>query len=160
MATRNKPGGGHGQEKIWREAVQVAVKRKLHGDVRPQKEMVGLATGGGKSKIDGSRANPSNRPPTLADAGIDKPLSSADRVAVWQEKQSPWIGCWSRQMAERKRKAADGRESGCGHPDDATVTTRSHPSGVPGRGYGARVVSQRVVYLGASPCQGVHLLRW
>jgi hypothetical protein len=47
--------------------------------IRDKKETIGLATGGehgGRSNIDGSRSAPSNPRPTLADAGIDKKLSS------------------------------------------------------------------------------------
>ena len=52
---------------------------------RAQKEMVGLATGGGDTSS-GSRVAPPQEPPTLAEAEIDKKLSSADRVAFWPEQ--------------------------------------------------------------------------
>jgi hypothetical protein len=59
--------------------IQVRAERRLGELIKAQKETVGLATGGehgGRTKIDGSRAAPSNARPTLADAGIDKKLSS------------------------------------------------------------------------------------
>jgi hypothetical protein len=49
--------------------------------------MVGLATGGGDTS-GGSREAPPQEPPTLADAGIDKKLSSrAQKLAAVPEEQ-------------------------------------------------------------------------
>jgi N6-adenosine-specific RNA methylase IME4 len=59
--------------------LRVRAERKLGEMIATQKETVGLATGGehgGKAKIDGTRAAPSNARATLAEAGIDKKLSS------------------------------------------------------------------------------------
>lgn len=36
MPARNNPGGGAKQEKVWREAISRAVKRKLAGEGHPQ----------------------------------------------------------------------------------------------------------------------------
>ncbi len=52
-------------------------ERRLDELIRAQKETVGLATAGqrgGRRKIDGSREEPTNKPPTLAEAGIYKKL--------------------------------------------------------------------------------------
>jgi N6-adenosine-specific RNA methylase IME4 len=59
--------------------LRVRAERKLGEMIGGQKETVGLATGGehgGKARLDGTRAEPSNARPTLAEAGIDKKLSS------------------------------------------------------------------------------------
>jgi len=66
--------------------IRIRAERRLGELLRQQKETVGLATGGehgGKPSIDGTRAEPSIKRPTLAEAGIDKKLSShAQKVAA------------------------------------------------------------------------------
>ena len=66
-------------------------ERRLGELIRAQKETVGLATGGkrgGRTKIDGTRSEPSNPRPTLADSGIDKKLSShAQKLAAVPESK-------------------------------------------------------------------------
>lgn len=82
--------------------IRIRAQRRLGELIRAQKETVGLATGGehgGKAKIDGTRSEPSNARPTLAEAGIDKKLSShaqklaalpteefEDRVTEWRAR--------------------------------------------------------------------------
>jgi N6-adenosine-specific RNA methylase IME4 len=59
--------------------LRVRAERKLGELIAAQKATVGLATGGehgGKARLDGTRAVPTNARPTLAEAGIDKKLSS------------------------------------------------------------------------------------
>ena len=59
--------------------IRMRAERRLGEMIKAQKETVGLATGGehgGRNPLDGSRVEPSNPRPTLADAGIDKKLSS------------------------------------------------------------------------------------
>jgi hypothetical protein len=59
--------------------LRVRAERRLGDMIKEQKTTVGLATGGehgGKARLDGTRAEPSNARPTLAEAGIDKKLSS------------------------------------------------------------------------------------
>ena len=59
--------------------LRVRAERRLGEMIAEQKTTVGLATGGehgGKARLDGTRAEPSNARPTLAEAGIDKRLSS------------------------------------------------------------------------------------
>jgi len=60
--------------------IRFRAERRLGEIIAAQKTTVGLANGGEhggrSSKIDGSRAEPSNIRPTLAEAGIDKKLSS------------------------------------------------------------------------------------
>lgn len=61
----------------------IRAERRLGEMIRTQKETVGLATGGehgGKAKIDGTREEPSNVRPTLADVGISKKLSSRSQA--------------------------------------------------------------------------------
>lgn len=71
------------------EALANSEDLRLGEIIREQKETVGLATGGergGRAKIDGTRAEPSISVPTLADAGIDKKLSSrAQKLASVHE---------------------------------------------------------------------------
>ncbi len=57
--------------------IRMPAERRSGELIRAQKETVGLATGGqrgGRRKIDGSREEPTNKPPTLAEAGIYKKL--------------------------------------------------------------------------------------
>lgn len=63
--------------------IRIRAERRLGEMIRAQKESVGLATGGehgGRPKIDGTRAEPSNQRPTLAQAGIDKKLSARSQA--------------------------------------------------------------------------------
>lgn len=62
--------------------IRFRAERGLGKMIVEQKRTVGLATGGehgGKKRIDGSRTEPSNPRPTLAEAGIDKKLSAHAR---------------------------------------------------------------------------------
>jgi hypothetical protein len=66
----------------WSE-VYIRAERRLGEMIRAQKEGPGLATGGeygGRTKIDGTRDEPSNQRPTLAAVGIDKKLSSRSQA--------------------------------------------------------------------------------
>lgn len=69
--------------------IRIRAERRLGQLIEEQKRTVGLATGGehgGKRALDGSRSEPSNVRPTLADAGIDKKLSSrAQKLAAVPE---------------------------------------------------------------------------
>jgi N6-adenosine-specific RNA methylase IME4 len=59
--------------------VRKRAEHRLGEMIAQQKVTIGLATGGehgGKAKLDGTRAAPSNARPTLAEAGVDKKLSS------------------------------------------------------------------------------------
>jgi N6-adenosine-specific RNA methylase IME4 len=66
--------------------IRLRAERRLGEMLREQKETIGLATGGehgGRKRKDGSREEPSNPRPTLAEAGIDKKLSSrAQKLAA------------------------------------------------------------------------------
>ncbi len=82
--------------------IRLRAERRLGALLAEKKQTDGLASGGqhgGRTKIDGSRAEPSNKAPTLADLGVDKKLSSraqqiaavpAERferdVAEWRER--------------------------------------------------------------------------
>jgi phage N-6-adenine-methyltransferase len=79
--------------------IRIRAERRLGELLLEQKATVGLATGGehgGRPKIDGSRAEPSNARPTLADIGVDKKLSShAQKVAAIPEAEFEGIvGQW------------------------------------------------------------------
>ena len=79
--------------------IRIRAERRLGELIRQQKETVGLATGGehgGKPAIDGSRTEPSIKRSTLADAGIDKKLSShVQKVAAIPEPEFEGIvGEW------------------------------------------------------------------
>jgi hypothetical protein len=61
--------------------IRIRAERRLGEMIVAQKQTVGLATGGehgGKKRIDGTRAEPSNARPTLAEAGIDSPHGERD----------------------------------------------------------------------------------
>ncbi|MGX1418328.1 MT-A70 family methyltransferase [Bradyrhizobium elkanii] len=64
--------------------LRLRAERRLGIMLSEHKRTIGFASGGehgGRSKIDGSREEPSNQRPTLADVGIDKKLSSrAQRI--------------------------------------------------------------------------------
>lgn len=63
--------------------IRIRAERRLGEMIAEQKNTVGLASGGehgGKSKIDGTREEPSNPRPTLASAGIDKKLSARSQA--------------------------------------------------------------------------------
>jgi len=64
--------------------IRIRAERRLGELMAAQKATVGVATGGqhgGRaSKIDGVRNTPSNAPPTLAEAGIDKNLAKRART--------------------------------------------------------------------------------
>jgi N6-adenosine-specific RNA methylase IME4 len=64
--------------------IRMRAERRVGELIRSQKETVGLAKpgerGGRKRKIDGSRTDPSNGRPTLAEAGIDKHLADRART--------------------------------------------------------------------------------
>jgi len=64
--------------------IRIRAERRLGELMAAQKARVGVATGGqhgGRaSKIDGVRNTPSNAPPTLAEAGIDKNLAKRART--------------------------------------------------------------------------------
>jgi|ETNvirenome_6_85_1030632.scaffolds.fasta_scaffold18740_3 N6-adenosine-specific RNA methylase IME4 len=71
--------------------IRMRAERRLGELIKAQKATVGLASGGqrgGRKKKDGSREEPANAPPTLAEAGIDKKLSSrAQKLAAVSEAQ-------------------------------------------------------------------------
>ncbi len=88
--------------------IRMRAERRLGELIRAQKESAGLATGGqrgGRAKIDGSRAAPANKPPTLAEAGIDKKLSSRAQkmAAVPEEKFEGMLGEW-RDRVEKENE--------------------------------------------------------
>ena len=88
--------------------IRMRAERRLGEMIRVQKETVGLATGGehgGKPSIDGSRAEPSNKRPTLAEAGIDKKLSARAQkmAAVPEEKFEGMLGEW-RDRVEKENE--------------------------------------------------------
>ena len=63
--------------------IRIRAERRLGEMIQAQKDGEGLATGGehgGRPKIDGTRAEPSNATPTLADIGISKKLSSRSQA--------------------------------------------------------------------------------
>ncbi len=71
--------------------IRIRAERRLGEMLIEQKDTVGMATGGehgGRSSLDGSRKEPSKKRPTLADAGIDKKLSSrAQKIASVPKKE-------------------------------------------------------------------------
>ena len=88
--------------------IRIRAERRLGELIRLQKETVGLATGGqvgGIRKLDGTRKEPSNRPPTLAEAGIDKKLSSRAQkmAAIPDDKFEGIVGEW-RERVERENE--------------------------------------------------------
>ncbi len=56
--------------------IKFRAERRLGEMISAQKESAGLASGGQPYQSTGSNLEPVERPPTLAEAGIDKKLSS------------------------------------------------------------------------------------
>ena len=85
--------------------IRLRAERRLGELIGDQKHGGGLATGaqyGGRAKIDGSRAEPSIKTPTLAELGIDKKLSSrAQKIAAIPE------ATFEAQMASWRERAAE-----------------------------------------------------
>jgi len=89
--------------------IRIRAERRLGEMIVAQKQTVGLATGGehgGKKRIDGTRAEPSNARPTLAEAGIDKKLSArAQKIAaVPQAKFEEMVGEWRGRIEEENER--------------------------------------------------------
>lgn len=71
--------------------IRVRAERRVGELIAAQKESVGLAVGGergGKKRLDGSRTDPSNARPTLAEAGIDKHLADRARKLTKPDAES------------------------------------------------------------------------
>src|SRR5215207_9707689 len=86
--------------------IRIRAERRLGELMAAQKATVGVATGGqhgGRaSKIDGVRNTPSNAPPTLAEAGIDKNL--AKRARTYALSSAYRIVCrWESNPASTRR---------------------------------------------------------
>jgi hypothetical protein len=120
--------------------IRIRAERRLGELIAAQKATVGLAKGsdrgGRKSKFDGSRKEPSNAPPTLKDAGIDKKLSaSAQRLAnVPAAKFERLVAAWrdrvrtkservstDLQRVDKPRSTAMDEDEDRFHPDVATA---------------------------------------
>ncbi len=90
------------EPEIFASEIRIRAERRLGEMIKAQKETVGLATGGehgGKKSLDGTREEPSNPRPTLADVGIDKKLSSrAQAIASIPEED------FEETLAIRKRR--------------------------------------------------------
>jgi|TARA_R100001530_G_scaffold4252_1_gene5838 hypothetical protein len=85
--------------------IRMRAERRLGELITAQKETVGLAPAGRPRKI-GSDEEPISRPPTLAEAGIDKKLSSRAQklAAVPEGKFEGMLGEWrDRVSAETER---------------------------------------------------------
>ena len=84
--------------------IRMRAERRLGEMIRAQKETVGLAKGGGDTST-GSRKVPVQEPPTLAEAGIDKKLSSRAQklAAVSEDKFERLLSEW-RQHAEQENE--------------------------------------------------------
>jgi phage N-6-adenine-methyltransferase len=95
--------------------------RHLGELMRRQAETVGLATGGehgGKRALDGSRADPSNKKPTLAEAGIDKHLADRARkyAAIPEDQFNDMIEDWRRRVeTENERISVNLTKAGGKH---------------------------------------------
>lgn len=84
--------------------IRMRAERRLGELIQAQKETVGLAKGGehgGRTRIDGSRVDPANPRPTLAEVGIDKHLADRARkmAAISEKKFEKQLGAW-RELAE------------------------------------------------------------
>lgn len=89
--------------------IRMRAERRLGEMIRTQKETVGLARGGQPYQSTGSTLAPVERPPTLADVGVDKKLSSRAQklAAVPAAKFEGMLGEWrDRVQKENERVTA------------------------------------------------------
>ena len=88
--------------------IRMRAERRVGQLIAGQKATVGLATGGQPYRSTGADEEPVERPPTLADAGIDKKLSSrAQKLAAVPEEQfEGMVGDW-RERVSKERPATN-----------------------------------------------------
>ncbi len=81
--------------------IRMRAERRLGELIRAQKETVGLAPPG-RPKKNGSSSEPISRPPTLAQAGIDKKLSSRAQklAAVPEDRFEGMIRDWRERVEQ------------------------------------------------------------
>lgn len=86
--------------------IRMRAERGLGGMIRAQKEAVGLAAGGQPYQATGSDKAPVERPPTLAEAGIDKKLSSRAQklAAVPEERFEGMVGEWRERVTKENER--------------------------------------------------------
>lgn len=86
--------------------IRMRAERRLGEIIRQQKETVGLATGGQPYQATGSSTAPVEKPPTLAEAGIDKKLSSRAQkmAAVPEEKFEGMLGEWRDRVQKENER--------------------------------------------------------
>lgn len=109
--------------------IRMRAERRLGELIRAQKEGPGLATGGGDTS-GGSRKAPPQEPPTLAQAGIDKKLSSrAQKLAAVPEDQfEGMIGEWRERVGkENERVTTNLLKAGERERRDSGLETATQP---------------------------------
>lgn len=89
--------------------IRIRAERRLGELIKAQKDSLGLAKGGehgGRRKKDGSRSAPSNARATLAEAGVDKKLSSRAQklAAVPKAKFEGMLGEWRERVADETER--------------------------------------------------------
>jgi hypothetical protein len=89
--------------------IRIRAERRLGGMLLEQKDTVGMATGGGDTS-GGTRKLPPQEPPSLADVGIDKKLSSRAQklAAIPEETFEAMMGEWRERVSrENERVTVD-----------------------------------------------------
>lgn len=86
--------------------IRIRAERRLGEILKVQKETVGLNAGGGGRDTTGARVEPVAAPPTLAEVGIDKKLSSRSQkiAAVPEDKFESMISDWQSRVEKENER--------------------------------------------------------
>ncbi len=86
--------------------IRIKAERRLGELIKAQRETVGLARGGQPYQSTGADEEPVDRPPTLAEVGIDKKLSSRSQklAAVPEDKFDGMIAEWRERVGKENER--------------------------------------------------------
>lgn len=88
--------------------IRMRAERRLGELIKWQKETVGLNKGGNPNLPTGSKKEPVEKPPTLAEVGIDKKLSSRAQkmAAVPEDKFEEMVGEWREKVEQETERVS------------------------------------------------------
>ncbi len=89
--------------------IRIRAERRIGQIMQAQRDAVGMAVGGehgGRRALDGSRTDPSNKRPTLADAGVDKHLADRARklAAVPESEFTEVLDEWRENVMDANKR--------------------------------------------------------